>query len=75
MKLSATLKKLLNSFADSQIALRIPGEPLGSSNPKLGDALDALADYEATTPADWAGAAPTTVKEAIDRLAAAMPGA
>jgi hypothetical protein len=75
MKLSATVKSLLNKFSDTQIALRIPTEPLEKSNPLLGDAIDALADYSATTPADWAGDAPTTIQEAIDRLAAATPGA
>jgi hypothetical protein len=75
MKLSAAIKSLLNKFADTQIALRLPGLPLEKSNPNLGDALDALADYEATTPGDWAGTPPKTVGEALDRLAAATPGA
>lgn len=75
MKLSQALKTLLNKFADTQIALRLPSLPLSKSNPNLGDALDALTDYEPATPADWAGPAPTTLAEAIDRLAAATPGA
>lgn len=39
------------------------------------DEAEAAATYTAGTPADWAGAAPTTVSEALDRLAAANPGA
>lgn len=31
--------------------------------------------YIPGNPSDWAGTAPDTVKEAIDRLAAASPGA
>lgn len=75
MKLSQAIKTLLNKFADSQIALRLPGEPLEKSNPQLGDALDGLSDYTPATPGDWAGTPPKTVYEALDRLAAATPGA
>jgi hypothetical protein len=76
MALSATVVKMLNDFADSQPALRISGLPLGQSNPKLGDAL-AAADleskaYVAADAADWSNDAPATVKEALDRLAAAL---
>lgn len=28
--------------------------------------------YSASTPADWGGTAPTTVKDALDRIAAAL---
>lgn len=87
MALWSTVKALLNSFADTQPALRLATKPLAESNPNLGDAIDAriasesaaaqaaAEAYAAGTPADWAGAAPTTVAEALDRLAAATPGA
>ena len=78
--LAPALVKLLNDFADSQIALRLPNLPLESSNPKLGDALEtAFADassaagdaYAPTTPADWSPA-PTTTGGALDQEAARL---
>ena len=78
MALSAEIIKLLNDFADSQPALRLPGLPLGQSNPKLGDALNAQISaaetaagtpYTATTPANWSPA-PTNAGTALDQLAA-----
>lgn len=44
MALDSTIKELLNKFADSQPALRIPGQPLGSSNIMLGDLLEEALD-------------------------------
>lgn len=108
MALSSTIKTLLNKFADSMGALRIPGQPLQSSNPQLGDVLDAAieaaagsssaaaaaasasdasdsadaaaasaasaanASYTPAVTGNWTGADPTTLKGAIDRIAAAL---
>lgn len=41
--LDPVIQKLLNDFADSQIALRYPNLPFGSSNIQLGDLLAAAA--------------------------------
>ena len=40
------------------------------ADPAQEAAAAAAASYSAGTPSDWAGSAPTTVKAAIDRLAA-----
>ena len=102
MALSAQIIKLLNDFANSQPALRLPSLPAGTSNPLLGDVMDAAlvaaagsssaaaaaasaaasaasavtaAGYASYTPAvtgDWTGADPTTVQQALDRIAAAL---
>lgn len=78
MALDPKIVKMLNDYADSQPALRLPTEPAGSSNPQLGTALDAALDsaaaYSAGTPADWDTSAPETTKDAIDRLASAVAG-
>lgn len=47
----------------------------GSSNPLVLKTPAVAVKYTPTTPADWAAPAPTTVQEALDRLAAANPGA
>jgi len=44
MALDSRIKELLNKFADSMPALRIPGEPLASSNPMLGDIMEEALD-------------------------------
>jgi len=44
MALDPRVKELLNKFADSMPALRIPGEPLASSNPMLGDIMEEALD-------------------------------
>jgi hypothetical protein len=89
MALDAKVKKLLNDFSKSQPALNETGKPAAISGLKIGDLIEEAMDaadsaaaaaaaaeaYAATTPADWAGSAPTSVAEAIDRLAAATPGA
>lgn len=83
MAIWSTVKDLLNRFADTQTALRLPSLPLQDSNPNIGDAIEAMVDskvsagvaeaedaaYTAGTPGDW-DTAPTTLKEAVDRLAA-----
>lgn len=85
MSLDAKIVKLLNDFADSQPALRLPNEPWGSSNPKLGDALKSaldVADAEnatgvAYTPGvggNWSPAV-TSAQGALDQLAARMVSA
>jgi hypothetical protein len=72
--LDPKVKDLLNKYADSQPALRLPGEPYGTSNVKLGDVIEAAAtQYTPAVPADWNGALPKTVAEALDRLAAVAP--
>jgi hypothetical protein len=72
--LDAKVKDLLNKYADTQPALRLPNEPFDSSNIKLGDVIDSAAtQYTPATPGDWNGAAPKTVAEALDRLAAVAP--
>lgn len=74
MALDKKVKDLLNKFADSMPALRIPDEPYEKSNPKLGDILDdALkaedAKYTPASASHWASPAPETLKAAIDRIA------
>jgi len=80
MALSPELTKLLNDFADSQPALRLPTQPAGKSNPKIGDAInEAIATatgedasgltYTPGTPSDWSPA-PAQGAEALDQLAA-----
>ena len=81
MSLSTAIRSLLNKFADTQIALRLADKPLESSNPQLGDAIGSALDAAATSPGtsytpaatlNWTGADPTTVQEALDRIAAAI---
>lgn len=57
MALSAEIVKLLNDFAESQPALRLPTEPWGKSNPKLGDALSGAITEAQTAGTDAAAAA------------------
>ncbi len=78
----ASIKTLLNKFSASQPALQQAGTPAATAGLSLGDlivaeaaaaqdaATTAAEAYDAGTPADWATAAPTTVKDAIDRIAA-----
>jgi len=55
------------SHADTELAL---------SRVRAGiDAVDASIAYSPAAPGDWASPAPTTVSEALDRLAAANTGA
>lgn len=42
------------------------------SNDKLNEMVEYSESYEAATPADWAGTPPSTIAEAIDRLAAQL---
>lgn len=74
MGLSTAIKSLLNKFADTQPALRLADKPLESSNPQLGDAIsagiDGAAAYTPAVTGNWLGADPTTVQEALDRIAA-----
>lgn len=70
--LTKSQKDLLNKFAESQPALQVAGSPAASSSLKLGDLIESMDDYTAATPASWAGAAPTTLAGAIDRIAAAL---
>jgi len=81
MSLSTVIKSLLNKFADTQPALRLADKPLESSNPQLGDVLDAALDTAASAPGtaytpavtgNWTGADPTTVQAALDRIAVAI---
>jgi hypothetical protein len=74
MALSASVKTLLNKFSESQPALNLPGEPAATSGIKLGDLIaEAIDDsYTPATPANWAGTAPATDKQALDRLAAVV---
>lgn len=44
MALDPKVKDLLNKFAESMPALRLPGEPLEKSNPKIGDLLEIAID-------------------------------
>lgn len=37
--------------------------------------INATAAYEASNPSHWSGSPPTTIAEALDRLAANSPGA
>lgn len=82
MALDPKIVKMLNDYADSQPALRLPAEPHGSSNPKLGTALDEAIDatvagdagttsYEPDEDTDWSPA-PATVGAALDQLAARL---
>lgn len=75
----SVVKALLNKFSDTQTALRLNGKPYAQSNPQLGDAIEAqitaTAGSAPYTPADttkWTGADPTTVQQALDRIAAAL---
>ena len=80
MSMSASIKALLNKFAASQPALQQPGQPAGEGGVKLGDLIEQAeasaaskaAEYTPATAADWGAPAPTTVKEALDKLAAAV---
>ena len=69
-------KTLLNDFADSMPALNdtqlrgSSGLPRSKSAVKLGDLLE---KYVPAASADWNGS-PSTVQEAIDRLASAVAG-
>jgi hypothetical protein len=83
MALDPTLVKILDDFADSMIALRLPALPFGSSNPKIGTALDAAIKaagtaasdaYTPTVPGDWSPA-PTTTGDALDQEAARLSAA
>lgn len=86
MALDTKVATLLDNFADSQPALQLPTEPAGTANPKIGTALQAAlaaataaasattASYTPAAGADWADPDPTTVKTALDRLAAAVAG-
>ena len=67
--MDAKVKSLLNSFADTQPALRLHDQPLQSSNPQLGDQIE---KYSAASSAHWSGNPPKTIKEALDRIAAAL---
>ncbi len=49
-------------------------ENLQAAAPNIED-NDPLVAYDPATPGDWASTPPTTLAEAIDRLAAASPGA
>jgi hypothetical protein len=81
MALTAKEKELLNKFSLSQPALNDETKPYPASAIKLGDLLEeamatevAGAENAAYTPAtsgNWDGD-PATLKEAIDRLAAAV---
>lgn len=44
--ITATLKNILNKFADTQIALLDTSKPRDQNNPMLGDVLDSLAKTE-----------------------------
>jgi hypothetical protein len=54
----------------------VSASSLGSSSGLgLGAAYFTELSYTAANPGDWSGSAPTTIQQAIDRLAAANPGA
>ncbi|MEM4379610.1 MAG: hypothetical protein QXL01_02855 [Thermoplasmatales archaeon] len=59
MALDSRIKELLNKFADSQPALRFPGEPLGSSNPMLGSVIKEVSDTATSALANAATAQST----------------
>lgn len=76
MSLSSAIKTLLNKFADSQPALRLPDSSYEKSNIMLGDLIDTAGSqaaedvaYVPATSGDWSGD-PVEVKEALDRIAA-----
>lgn len=80
MALDAKVQKLLNDFSKSQPALNLKGVPAAKSGVKLGDLIAASMDaanssYTAATPANWTGLDPATVKDALDRVAAALVAA
>lgn len=63
--------------ADGEVTPAILRTLLGQledAAPNIAD-NDPLVAYTPTTPSDWASTPPTTLAEAIDRLAAATPGA
>lgn len=86
--MEAKTKELLNKFADSQPALNDKDKPHATAPIQLGDLIAAVeaaaaaaqadataaesAAYTAGTPGDWDTAAPTTLKEALDRIASAL---
>jgi hypothetical protein len=79
MTLDPKIKELLNKFADTQPALRLPEQPLEKSNIFLGDLLEQAVnaqnqEFTAGTVGDWDTSAPATIKEALDRLASAVQG-
>lgn len=65
-------KELLNKFAETQPALNKVGSPASTSGVKLGDLLESLEDFEASDAANWEGAAPKTLAEAVRRIEAAL---
>ena len=77
MALSATNKAILNAFADSQPALRVPGKDLANSNIKLGDIIAdagtlqtaATTAYSPSPTGNWASTPPATIAAALDRMA------
>lgn len=50
-------------------------DPTSAQQAATKNYVDTNAGYIPSTPSDWAGTAPTTVQEALNRLAAATPGA
>lgn len=85
MSLDPKIVQLLNDFADSQPALRLPNEPWSSSNPKLGDALKSALDtadaenatgvaYTPGVGGNWSPAV-TSAQGALDQLASRMVAA
>lgn len=77
---AALATEISTGFADNvdgavtPAILRGIAQDIVDSAPNITD-NDPLVAYSAAVPGDWAGSAPTTLKAAIDRLAAANPGA
>ena len=73
--MDARTKELLNKFSESQPAL-VDLNQRGSEGKNAKDAQiqlgDLIEEYVAGEAADWAGEAPKTVGEAIDRIASAL---
>jgi len=72
--LDATTKELLNKFAETQPALNVSGKPAAIAGIKLGDLLASAFEFEAASAANWDGAAPESLREAVQRLEAAVAG-
>ncbi len=65
-----------NSTANTRLAIDLVSNPTSSLFSSTGWTINRINDasglkYTPATPGDWAGTAPTTVQEALDRLAAA----
>lgn len=83
MALDPKVQKLLNDFSKSQPALNLAGVPASKSGVKLGDLIAAAAagaaapttTYTPTVTANWTGADPTNLQDALDRVAAALVAA